>query len=184
VCAVADDAWDENTMTWATRPPVGAACTSAVGSVDPDTEVAWDVTALVGGGGGRINLAVVSDDADGAHYLSKEAGSATYAPRLVVTTTPAFDGGDGDAADDGGGDIGPDAAMDGGDRGADADGSRDAARDVPAPGGEGGGCGCRQAGSPTSPLTFVLPGLLACGTALRLVRTASRRREDHEHRTP
>jgi hypothetical protein len=88
ICAVDDDTWDENTMTWATRPAVSTSCAGTLMSVDPDTELEWDVTALVASGK-IVNLAIVSTDTNGAHFLSKEAGGPEQGPRLIVTSSTA-----------------------------------------------------------------------------------------------
>jgi len=129
-------------------PGGGGECTASVGSVDPDMEVGWDVTALVAGGS-TINLAVVSDDSNGVHYLSKEGGSAALAPRLVVETLPAPDGGGDDSVDDGGGPDAPDAPLDG-DQGSDADARLDGPRDGAVVDESGSGCSCRAAGGSSS----------------------------------
>ncbi|MBI5502553.1 MAG: DNRLRE domain-containing protein [Deltaproteobacteria bacterium] len=170
VCAVADDAWDETTMTWAARPAVGVACTAAVGSVDPDEEVAWDVTALVAAGG-RVNLALVSGDLDGAHYRSKEAGEPALAPRLFVESTPGVDGGDGTSDEDAGSEAdGGDASEGGPDLGTDADAGRDAARDAAAPVEEAGGCGCRAGARLDASSCLALLGLLVLVATTRRSR--------------
>ncbi|MBI5487377.1 MAG: DNRLRE domain-containing protein [Deltaproteobacteria bacterium] len=161
VCAVADDTWDETTVTWATRPAVGVACTGSVGSVDPDAEVVWDVTALVAAGV-RVNLALVSNDLNGAHCLSKEAGDPALAPRLLVEAAPGVDGGDGTSDEDAAGEADGAGASEGGpDAGTDADAARDAARDAALPVEEAGGCGCRAAGSFGPAPALALLGLLA-----------------------
>lgn len=103
ICPVSDDTWTETAMTWATRPAVGANCVGTPSSVDPDMNVEWDVTSLVQAGK-NVNLAVVSLDQNGVHYLSKE-GSSSYAPHLTVTTKAATtsDAGVGGAGTGGGG---------------------------------------------------------------------------------
>jgi hypothetical protein len=105
-CAIADDAWHETTLTWSTRPAVGSACAGAPSTVDPDAEVAWDVTALLAPGGPHYDLALVSHDPDGAHYVSKELGGAVSGPRLHVvldTASPGTGGASGAGASGSGG---------------------------------------------------------------------------------
>jgi len=136
VCRVEAGAWDEATLTWATRPTVGMVCSGGARTVSPSSSVTWDVTSLVAPGG-DVELAIVSTDADGAHYLSREAGGCASGPRLALEYAAGVDGGaiDLDAAvsatDDGGS-----GAVDA--RGATIDaGSR----------GIASGCGCRVGGS-------------------------------------
>jgi MYXO-CTERM domain-containing protein len=92
VCVVADATWSEDTMTWMSRPAVGA-CTGTPTSVGGDTEVQWDVTPLYKAGS-VPSLAIVSIDGDGAHYLSKESGGALRGPRLELQLSSAPPGSD------------------------------------------------------------------------------------------
>ncbi len=145
VCRVEPGAWDEATLTWGTRPMVGAACSGGARAVAPSSEVSWDVTSLVAAGG-DVQLAIVSTDPDGAHYLSREAGGCATGPRLDVEYAPGVDAG---------------AGVDGGSSGIDAavsptdDAStgpldaRGAAMDAGSRG-IASGCGCRVSGSPWS----------------------------------
>ncbi|MEW5737882.1 MAG: DNRLRE domain-containing protein [Myxococcota bacterium] len=144
-CAVADATWSEDTMTWATRPAVGA-CTGAALGVDPDQEVSWDVTPLFQAGPVG-SLAIVSGDTNGAHYLSKESGGA-LAPRLRVELVPGpgdggtladagapeLDGGAGGGAGAGGGSGGGATGGGGGSTGGGGGASVN-----------GTGCGCSGA---------------------------------------
>ncbi|MBI5496170.1 MAG: DNRLRE domain-containing protein [Deltaproteobacteria bacterium] len=84
VCLAASSAWDENALTWANRPAVTTTCTGNARTVQPDSEVEWDVTSLMGGSG-NLSFAIVSVDSDGAHYFSREAGGCARGPRLLVT---------------------------------------------------------------------------------------------------
>ncbi|MBN8614222.1 MAG: DNRLRE domain-containing protein [Deltaproteobacteria bacterium] len=92
VCEVTSGSWDEASLTWATRPTVGSRCSGEPRAVGPDTIVRWDVTPLVAPGG-DVELAIVSNDVDGAHYLSRESGACTGAPRLEVELAPPSDAG-------------------------------------------------------------------------------------------
>lgn len=147
-CRVDDGAWDEATLTWSTRPAVSAVCSGGARTVGASEMVSWDVTSLVGPGG-DVTLAIVSEDPDGAHYLSREAGGCTLGPRLDVTLAPGMD-----AA------IAVDGGMD-----ATVDGSRiDSGRTDPDAGGRGtlsSGCGCAVAASRPSVSLGVLALLFA-----------------------
>ncbi|MCC6521071.1 MAG: DNRLRE domain-containing protein [Polyangiaceae bacterium] len=161
VCAVADDSWDENTLTWATRPAVGA-CTGATTAVDPDTDVAWDVTSLVTSGA-HVNLAIVSRDPDGAHFLSKESGGVGQGPKLVVELGPAGTGGTGGAGTGGSG-TGAGSGTGGSGTGAGPAGGAPAEETR-------GGCGCRTTGDENTAL-----GAAALAAALGLGARVGRRR--------
>ena len=147
VCPVSDDTWSETTMTWATRPAVGTTCAGKATSVDPDTDVVWDVTPLVKVGG-TVNLAIVSNDSNGAHFLSKEA-SATNAPTLSLEIgagesdagTAGTGGGGSGGWGTGGSGIDGGSLGGGGSGGGSSQGSTDATD---------GGCGCRTAGEQRS----------------------------------
>lgn len=91
IYGVDDTSWDENTLTWGNRPPYAATAYGVAHPVSPDSDVDWDVTELVAGG--TVSFALVSTDADGAHYQSKEAGPGTHPPRLLVDVTALPDGG-------------------------------------------------------------------------------------------
>jgi uncharacterized protein (TIGR03382 family) len=87
ICRVDDDAWSEGTLTWANRPPLSSVCTGGARSVGADSEVEWDVTALMTASGNQ-NLAIVSASSDGAHYYSREQGDCARGPRLVADVVP------------------------------------------------------------------------------------------------
>ena len=156
VCRVDDDSWQETTLTWANRPPVSSTCAGASVGVDPDTDVEWDVTPLVTGGG-NVNLALVSADPDGSHFLSKEAGAAG-GPTLFVTTQP---GGAGTGGSGGGAGS---AWQDGGTNGG-SSGGGNASRGGTA---EDSGCGCRAPRPPATPAF----GAMLFGLLLMLARRA------------
>ncbi len=143
VCAVGGGAWDEATLTWATRPAVGAACSGGAHTVGASSVVTWDVTSLVAPGG-PVELAIVSTDPDGAHYVSREVGGCAHGPRLDVTLAPGVDGGAIDAGGAGG--------VDGSSSGDASSGATDAARPPMDSGPRGAGsiepgCGCHAAGA-------------------------------------
>ena len=87
---VADDRWTESGLTWANRPAFDAAAYGPARHVNPDSDVDFDVTALVAAG--TTNFALVSADSDAAHYLSREGGGAR-GPRLLVDVTAGLDAG-------------------------------------------------------------------------------------------
>jgi hypothetical protein len=169
-CLVADDAWSETSLTWSTKPPTGT-CAGGVRSIDSDVDVEWDVTALfTTPSTGNRNLAIVSKDTNGAHYLSKEA-SPTQGPRLlVVPGDPTGDAGVGDSGPkvDAGADASTDAAADAKTGDAKPNDDRDA-------GDVNGGCGCR-----TTTRDGSLSGLAALG--LSFAMAVSRRRIAHGRR--
>lgn len=90
VCNVPPASWDEATLTWANRPAVGTTCTGGAHTVSAGETVTFDVTSLVTPGA-PIDLAIVSSDPDGAHYLSRESGGCTLGPRLDVTLDTTID---------------------------------------------------------------------------------------------
>jgi MYXO-CTERM domain-containing protein len=92
ICRVEGGVWDEATLTWATRPTVSTVCSGGARRVGPNEDVTWDVTGIVTGSGEQ-NLAIVSTDADGAHFLSREAGGCELGPRLEVELAPGTDSG-------------------------------------------------------------------------------------------
>lgn len=108
VYAVADTSWSESTLTWASRPALGAQVGS-FGAVHPNDAVVVDVTSAVRAGG-RVALAVANGGDNGAHFWSKEGGAAAT---LEVTLEPDSGGDSGDTAVDGG-DSGDTAGEDSG----------------------------------------------------------------------
>ena len=144
--AVSAVSWSEDSLSWDTRPALGA----QVGSFGPVTagdSVSIDVTAGVSAGG-RISLALAAGGSDGVHFWAKEGDAP---PTLEVTVEPDGAGPSDTAA-------GPsDTAADPEDSGTVND---DTGRKG-APGGlspmDDGGCGC---GTPTSPSPLLLLALL------------------------
>jgi hypothetical protein len=89
VCLVSSSGWSETTLTWANRPAVGTVCSGGARTVNQNSEVSWDVTALLNAApGGPVSLALVSADPDGAHFYSKESGGCALGPRLDFTLAP------------------------------------------------------------------------------------------------
>jgi hypothetical protein len=150
VHAVSDGTWSETTLTWAARPTYAPESFGAPKTVDPDQDVEIDVTALVQKG--VRNFAIVSNDPNGAHYLSKEAPGGK-GPKLVVEYGPA-PAGDAGVVDGGDTDTGV-SLDDASTTDAKRDGSDD---DLLSGDGEGGGCGCAtpRAANRAEPLLFLL----------------------------
>lgn len=118
VWTVADTAWDEHSLTWATRPALGTSL-GAFGAVGRGEWVEVDVTAGVRLGG-RVAFAVTGTG-NGVHFASKEDGAA--AVLTVVTEAGGEDtGADGDNGGDSGG---SDDSGGGGDGGGDTDAAGD-----------------------------------------------------------
>jgi hypothetical protein len=80
---LAENAWDEGTVTWATKPArIGPAAFNA-GAIAAGDWYEFDVTALVGGDGTyTFNLVSVSTDA--VKIRSREV--AGFEPQLVLTS--------------------------------------------------------------------------------------------------
>lgn len=181
ICRVDNDTWQETTLTWANRPGVSSTCAGASTSVDPDTDISWDVTSLIAASG-DVNLAIVSSDPDGAHFLSKEGGTAATRPRLTIWPAPVSETG-GSAGTGGGG-----GSATGGGTGWDvspldaggSDASEGDGGPIPYLGGAFGadsGCGCRMpAGS--------APGWLGGGALALLFLVRRRRARRVARRTP
>ncbi|MBN1770759.1 MAG: DNRLRE domain-containing protein [Deltaproteobacteria bacterium] len=85
---VPDNDWSEAAITWNNRPLPSGEPLDMQGHIDPGLWYEFDVSAAVSGAG-TYSFAVLSDDANGGHYLSKEGGAATcQQPYLTVTTAP------------------------------------------------------------------------------------------------
>ncbi|MFB3739831.1 MAG: DNRLRE domain-containing protein, partial [Candidatus Velamenicoccus archaeovorus] len=85
VYQVADDTWQERTVTWNDAPAAG----SLVGSIGPVAVGTWvevDLTSYVTGDG-TYSIRIQSASTNGAAYSSKEATSGN-GPQLVVTLAP------------------------------------------------------------------------------------------------
>lgn len=80
---VADNTWDENTVTWNTAPIAGSTILASLGPVSKNTWYEIDLTSLVLGDG-TYSFRVSTASSDGADYASKE-GKAGLAPQLIVS---------------------------------------------------------------------------------------------------
>ena len=81
---VADNTWNEGTVTWNTAPASDTVSFASLGAVVAGNWYEMDVSSLVKGDG-TFSLKMVSTSADGAYYTSKE-GAAGFAPQLILTT--------------------------------------------------------------------------------------------------
>jgi hypothetical protein len=88
VRAVADNSWDEGTMTYRNAPPFSAEATASSGPFVDESWVSLDVTPLVSGDG-TYSFALTTDDPTALNrFATKEIGTA-FAPQLVVETAVA-----------------------------------------------------------------------------------------------
>ena len=78
--------WSESGVTWSNSPTVGSTSVATKGAVATGQWAEYDVTKLVTGDG-TVSMAIVSANADGAQYGSRE-GTASQRPQLVVTPNP------------------------------------------------------------------------------------------------
>ena len=78
--------WDEGTVTYGNAPARGTLLGS-LGAVGAGTAYEVDVTAGVSTLDGDVAFRVGSSSGDGAHYHSREGGSATQQPQLTVVCT-------------------------------------------------------------------------------------------------
>jgi len=80
---IADQNWDEKTVTWNAAPLAGSTPLASLGPVEKDSWYEIDVTSVIMGDGiYSFRMATTSDD--GADYASKEAG-VEFSPRLVIS---------------------------------------------------------------------------------------------------
>src|SRR6185369_4628810 len=83
VFRVSDHSWSEAT-TFTTAPPTDGAALATQGAVTPNAVVEFDVTRAVVGDG-LVDFALVGRSSDSAAYRSREAGTLTGRPQLIVT---------------------------------------------------------------------------------------------------
>ncbi len=76
---ISDDTWQENAVTWNSRPTLDGTILSTAGSVDPGDIVSFDVTGAVTGDG-SYNFALTTTSSNAVDYRSRESG----APRLIL----------------------------------------------------------------------------------------------------
>jgi cysteine-rich repeat protein len=74
--------WEEDDVTYDTRPAVDGSSLASVGPVSPGEVVDFDVTEAVPGDG-TYDLALVGNSTDGVKYRSKETGT----PKLILVLT-------------------------------------------------------------------------------------------------
>jgi hypothetical protein len=83
VTLAATNTWTESTVTWATAPAAGATVAS-LGPVVAGPSYVVDLSSIIHGDG-TYTLRVVTPNADGADYVSRE-GAIGSRPQLTVTT--------------------------------------------------------------------------------------------------
>lgn len=83
---VGDTTWSEGSVNWNTAPSADTGILASLGRVSANTWYEVDVTSLVNGDG-TFSLKIISTNADGAYYSTKE-GAAGFAPQLVIETGP------------------------------------------------------------------------------------------------
>ena len=80
---VSDSSWDEDSVTYNTRPTIDGPALDAQGEVNVGDTVTLDVTSAISGDG-TYSFAIISDNYNGAEYRSRE--DASYPPVLIITT--------------------------------------------------------------------------------------------------
>ena len=80
---VADNSWQENTVTWNTEPAADPTSIASLGAVSVNTWYEVDLNSLVTGDG-TYSIRIASTSGNGVDYSTKE-GAAGSAPQLVVT---------------------------------------------------------------------------------------------------
>ena len=80
---VADNSWQENTVTWNTEPAADPTSIASLGPVSVNTWYEVDLSSLVTGDG-TYSIRIASTSANGVDYSTKE-GAVGSAPQLVVT---------------------------------------------------------------------------------------------------
>jgi hypothetical protein len=81
--SVSDNSWDENTITFDTRPDIDGPALDTVGAVAVGDIVEFDVTPSVGGNG-IYSFAIVPDSTKRVKYRSRE--DSINPPALIITT--------------------------------------------------------------------------------------------------
>jgi hypothetical protein len=82
---VADNSWQENTVTWNTQPAADATPLASLGAVSVNTWYEVDLSSLVTGDG-TYTIRIASTSANAVDYSTKE-GTAGFAPQLLVSFT-------------------------------------------------------------------------------------------------
>ena len=85
VTLAASTPWTENAVTWATAPAAGTTAAS-IGSVVAGTTYQVDLSSIIHGDG-TYTLRIVTPNADGADFVSKE-GTLASRPQLKLTLAP------------------------------------------------------------------------------------------------
>ncbi|MDP9301240.1 MAG: DNRLRE domain-containing protein [Actinomycetota bacterium] len=83
---VANNSWQENTVTWNTEPVADPTSIASLGAVSVNTWYEVDLSSLITGDG-TYSIRIASTSSNGADYSTKE-GAPGSAPQLVVTLGP------------------------------------------------------------------------------------------------
>jgi chitodextrinase len=84
VHALADNTWQESTLTWTNRPVFSSTIAASSSRLESGSWASIDVTPLVAGNG-AVNFALTTPDTGSLYFASRETAAPT-APQLVVTT--------------------------------------------------------------------------------------------------
>jgi hypothetical protein len=79
---ISDNSWDENTVTFDTRPVVDGAALDTMGAVAVGDTIEFDITGTINENG-IYSYAINSEISDGASYYSRE--KSAYQPELIIT---------------------------------------------------------------------------------------------------
>jgi hypothetical protein len=85
VYLVTNNTWQEQTVTWATRPAVSASALHTLGALSPGMTAEFNLDAAISDDG-TYNLALRTPNSDGVHFRSSRATSGAI-PALVVTVS-------------------------------------------------------------------------------------------------
>ncbi|WP_194798302.1 MULTISPECIES: DNRLRE domain-containing protein [Myxococcaceae] len=77
--------WSESTVTWNTRPAPSGAALGDKGAVSSGSWMEYDVTSAVKGNG-ELNFLLVATSSDGTDVASRQAGTSSQRPQLVVVS--------------------------------------------------------------------------------------------------
>jgi hypothetical protein len=83
IYAISDNSWQETTVTYNNRPAIDGPALDALGEVNVGDVVELDVTAAISGNG-VYNLAIDSNNTNGANYASREGANP---PLLIIITS-------------------------------------------------------------------------------------------------
>jgi hypothetical protein len=76
--------WTESTIKWADRPVRGTSVIADAGVIAANATVEYDVKPLVSGDG-AVTFGLIGTSDDGVDFASREDGTVSRRPQLVVT---------------------------------------------------------------------------------------------------